>query len=58
MKYSVAIFALFSVAMGQFVKVPRQNSVTVQTGAMTDASGNVVPFDSKNVYQAATNAGQ
>ncbi|KAI1322328.1 hypothetical protein F5Y16DRAFT_404572 [Xylariaceae sp. FL0255] len=61
MQYTVVIFALLSVAMGQMVKVPRasdiQNTVKVQAGAMTDAQGNVVPFDAANVYKAATAQG-
>ncbi|GAW27091.1 hypothetical protein SAMD00023353_7000130 [Rosellinia necatrix] len=58
MKYSVAIFALFTVAMGQFVKVPRQaGTVAVQGAAMSTKNGDVVPFDSNNVYKAATDAG-
>ncbi|KAI1111141.1 hypothetical protein F5Y14DRAFT_454296 [Nemania sp. NC0429] len=55
MKYTVAIFALFTVAMGQFIKVPRQEStVIVQGAAMSTKDGRVVPFDSKNVYKAAS----
>ncbi|KAI0487055.1 hypothetical protein F4859DRAFT_325335 [Xylaria cf. heliscus] len=55
MKYTVAIFALFTVAMGQFVKVPRQaGSVQVQGAAMSTKNGDVVPFDAANVYKAAS----
>ncbi|KAI0404744.1 hypothetical protein F4802DRAFT_597917 [Xylaria palmicola] len=58
MKYTVALFALFTVAMGQFVKVARQaGGVDVQGAAMTTKNGEVVPFDSANVYKAATDAG-
>ncbi|KAI1181731.1 hypothetical protein F5B17DRAFT_436419 [Nemania serpens] len=59
MKYTVAIFALFTVAMAQPVKVARQDStVIVQGAAMSTADGGVVPFDSKNVYKAASQGGQ
>ncbi|KAI0517037.1 hypothetical protein F5B22DRAFT_646391 [Xylaria bambusicola] len=63
MKSAVVIFALFTVAMGQFVKVPRANGkissrqdggVEVQGAAMTNANGDVIPFDSENVYKAAS----
>ncbi|KAI0104708.1 hypothetical protein GGR51DRAFT_560976 [Nemania sp. FL0031] len=58
MKYTVAIFALFTVAMGQFVKVPRQGStVQVQGAAMSTKNGDVVPFDTAGVYKASTDAG-
>ncbi|KAI3317276.1 hypothetical protein HD806DRAFT_372805 [Xylariaceae sp. AK1471] len=58
MKYTVAIFALFTVAMGQFIKVPRQAaSVEVQTAAMSTKDGGVVAFDTANVNKAATDAG-
>ncbi|KAI8951245.1 hypothetical protein F4801DRAFT_298813 [Xylaria longipes] len=58
MKYTVAIFALFTVAMGQFIKVPRQaGGAEVQTAAMSTKNGDVVPFDSANVYKAASDAG-
>ncbi|KAI0530338.1 hypothetical protein GGR58DRAFT_508547 [Xylaria digitata] len=58
MKYTVAIFALFTVAMGQFVKVVRQDStVQVQGAAMSTKNGDVIPFDSANVYKAASDAG-
>ncbi|KAI1198944.1 hypothetical protein F5X97DRAFT_323001 [Nemania serpens] len=55
MKYTVAIFALFAVAMGQPVIVARQDStVQVQGAAMSTKDGKVIPFDSKNVYKAAS----
>ncbi|KAI1160617.1 hypothetical protein F5B18DRAFT_631980 [Nemania serpens] len=55
MKYTVAIFALFTVAMGQFIKVPRQAStVQIQDAAMSTKDGGVVPFDTKNVYKASS----
>ncbi|KAI1131445.1 hypothetical protein F5Y10DRAFT_233665 [Nemania abortiva] len=58
MKYTVAIFALFTVAMGQFVKVARQDStVQVQGAAMSAKNGDVVPFSTDGVYKAATDAG-
>ncbi|KAI0905970.1 hypothetical protein F4824DRAFT_504514 [Ustulina deusta] len=65
MKSSVVIFALFTVAMGQFVKVRRedssvvrrQDSVPVQGAAMSNANGDVVAFDSANVYKAASASG-
>ncbi|KAI8626205.1 hypothetical protein F5Y19DRAFT_478810 [Xylariaceae sp. FL1651] len=61
MKYTVAIFALFTVAMGQFVKVPRQaatgSGVKIQGAAMSTTDGQVVPFDTANVNMAATKAG-
>ncbi|KAI1757614.1 hypothetical protein F4782DRAFT_525428 [Xylaria castorea] len=57
MKYTVAIFALFTVAMGQFIKVPRQaGGVQVQGAAMSTKDGQVVPFDTANVYKAASDA--
>ncbi|KAI1173100.1 hypothetical protein F4777DRAFT_559254 [Nemania sp. FL0916] len=57
MKYTVAIFALFTVAMGQMIKVPRQaSSVQVQGAAMSTKDGGVVAFDAKNVYKAASQA--
>lgn len=59
MKYTIALFALFTVAMGQFVKVPRQaGTVPVQGAAMSTKDGGVVTFDSKNVYKAASDAAQ
>ncbi|KAI1504060.1 hypothetical protein F5X99DRAFT_68487 [Biscogniauxia marginata] len=63
MKYTVAIFALFAVAMGSPVKTPKTNKVrqaqgvSVQGSAMTTANGDVVPFDTAGVYKAATDAG-
>ncbi|KAI0439152.1 hypothetical protein F4803DRAFT_64110 [Xylaria telfairii] len=58
MKYAVAIFALFTVAMGQFVKVPRQaGAVPVQGAAMSTKNGDVIPFDAANVYKAASDSG-
>ncbi|KAL2752234.1 hypothetical protein ACRALDRAFT_1066279 [Sodiomyces alcalophilus JCM 7366] len=56
MKYSaIALFALFtgafaSVGSGYNRLAPRQNSnVPVGAPAMTDANGNVVPFDSSKL---------
>ncbi|KAJ3564482.1 hypothetical protein NPX13_g7828 [Xylaria arbuscula] len=67
MKSAVVIFALFTVAMGQFVKVPRQSSsnivrrqdggVAVQGASMSTADGSVVPYDAANVYKAASESG-
>ncbi|KAI1421480.1 hypothetical protein F5Y12DRAFT_718441 [Xylaria sp. FL1777] len=66
MKSSVVIFALFTVAMGQFVKVRRgdnevlrrqDSTVQVQGAAMSTANGDVVPYDAANVYKAASAAG-
>ncbi|KAI1815097.1 hypothetical protein GGS20DRAFT_584791 [Poronia punctata] len=48
MKHVITFFALLSVAMGQFVKVPRQDaSVEVQNGAMSTKDGGVVPFENQ-----------
>ncbi|ORY58766.1 uncharacterized protein BCR38DRAFT_489123 [Pseudomassariella vexata] len=52
MKYSIAIFALFTVAMAQMKKVTRQSAVDTSAPAMTNANGDVIPFDAANVYQA------
>ncbi|KAI1152471.1 hypothetical protein F4825DRAFT_450446 [Nemania diffusa] len=55
MKYTVALFALFTVAMGQFVKVVRQAStVQVQGAAMSTQNGDVIPFSTDGVYKAAS----
>ncbi|KAI1296954.1 hypothetical protein F5Y03DRAFT_398695 [Xylaria venustula] len=66
MKSSIVLFALFTAAMGQFVKVRRgdtevlrrqDSTVQVQGAAMTNANGEVIPFDAANVYKAASAAG-
>ncbi|KAI1371298.1 hypothetical protein F4677DRAFT_450563 [Hypoxylon crocopeplum] len=65
MKFSVAIFALFTtVAMAELKKVPRSEKVVarqadaqVQTAAMSNANGEVIPFDTAGVYKAATEKG-
>ncbi|KAI2616814.1 hypothetical protein GGR54DRAFT_641405 [Hypoxylon sp. NC1633] len=58
MKYSVAIFALFTVATAELTKVPRSEKVAVrqadalvQTAVMSNANGEVIPFDAANVYK-------
>ncbi|KAI0024003.1 hypothetical protein F4780DRAFT_776231 [Xylariomycetidae sp. FL0641] len=74
MQYTTVLFALFSAAaMGEMVKVPRSQMAVRQAGAgaagaggkpitqnaaMTDKNGNVLLFDSKNVYKDATAKGQ
>ncbi|KAI0475159.1 hypothetical protein GGR56DRAFT_500332 [Xylariaceae sp. FL0804] len=63
MQFTVVILALCTLAMGNLVRVPRGSlhvrggSVGTQTAAMTDKDGNVLDFDSKNVYMAASAAG-
>ncbi|KAI0394411.1 hypothetical protein F5Y17DRAFT_251606 [Xylariaceae sp. FL0594] len=58
MKYSIAIFALFSLAMGQFIKITRQSTgVEVQGAAMSTKDGDVVPFSPDGVNKAATDSG-
>ncbi|KAI8960339.1 hypothetical protein F5Y11DRAFT_269946 [Daldinia sp. FL1419] len=57
MKLSVFIFGLFTtVAMAELTKVPRSQKAVVrrqgekvQTAAMVDADGNVVPFNAASV---------
>ncbi|KAM7221891.1 hypothetical protein V8F06_002642 [Rhypophila decipiens] len=64
MKSSLAtVLALVALASAysqgfQVVKRQSQNLVTdVSKAAMSDRSGNVIPFDSKNVYQDAKERG-
>ncbi|KAM7207992.1 hypothetical protein V8F20_001786 [Naviculisporaceae sp. PSN 640] len=63
MKFTVAaLFAILASASAyegfHVVKRQSQSLVTdVSQAAMTDRSGNVVPFDSKNVYQDAKERG-
>ncbi|KAI0886458.1 uncharacterized protein GGS22DRAFT_113821 [Annulohypoxylon maeteangense] len=68
MKYSVAIFALFStLAMAELKKVPRSEksnivsrqagAAQVQTAAMASANGDIIPFDTAGVYKASTDSG-
>ncbi|GKT48490.1 uncharacterized protein ColSpa_08671 [Colletotrichum spaethianum] len=65
MKYSV--FTLLAVAAAFVAAAPAEaiekrqdavaNSVPVDGSAMTDANGNIVPFNSAGVYQANKEAG-
>ncbi|SPO01381.1 uncharacterized protein DNG_04057 [Cephalotrichum gorgonifer] len=68
MQFSVvAILSLAAVALGSPNRLRArqapanpaaiQGGPTVQEAAMTDRSGNIVPFDSKNVYLAGVDAG-
>lgn len=64
MKFAVAtLFALVAVAYAytveehmEFIKRQNnvQNTVDASIAAMTDAQGNVIPFDAANVYLAAS----
>ncbi|KAI5863612.1 hypothetical protein GGS23DRAFT_596122 [Durotheca rogersii] len=49
MKFSIAVFALFTVAMAELRKVPRQ--ANVQNAVMTDANGAVVAFNAAGVVK-------
>ncbi|KAM3520353.1 hypothetical protein MY4038_009451 [Beauveria bassiana] len=57
---AITLFALVAAAMANPL-VPRQaadeNSVTVETPAMTDGKGNIVPFNADSVSQPNLSAG-
>ncbi|KAF6801048.1 hypothetical protein CSOJ01_12050 [Colletotrichum sojae] len=61
MKYSV--FTLFAVAAAFVAAAPTEQvrrqaaGVPVNEAAMTDANGNIVPFNTAGVYQANKEAG-
>ncbi|KAK1713324.1 hypothetical protein CaCOL14_002241 [Colletotrichum acutatum] len=63
MKYSV--FTLFAVAAAFVAAAPTEmvekrqaaSTVPVEEAAMTDANGNIVPFNTAGVYQANKEAG-
>ncbi|CAI0651663.1 hypothetical protein COL26b_003980 [Colletotrichum chrysophilum] len=62
MKYSAILFAFAAAVVAAAPAEPieaRQeaNSVPVNEAAMTDANGNIVPFNSAGVYQANKAAG-
>jgi len=64
MKCTLCLAAIISVALAMAVQeqghVKRsdvQNAVPASQAAMTDASGNVIPFDAKNVYLAGVAGG-
>ncbi|RYP08689.1 hypothetical protein DL765_008712 [Monosporascus sp. GIB2] len=67
--YAIVSFALFALASAELRKVPRanrdvaapkharQNAPDVSVPAMTDAEGNVVPFDTAGVNLPMKNGG-
>ncbi|RYP69882.1 hypothetical protein DL771_005825 [Monosporascus sp. 5C6A] len=68
--YAIVSFALFALASAELRKVPRANrdaaapkharqaAVDVAAAAMTDADGNVVPFDTAGVNLPMQKGGQ
>ncbi|KAH7412585.1 hypothetical protein BKA64DRAFT_332539 [Cadophora sp. MPI-SDFR-AT-0126] len=56
----VALLSLVAVAFAGPIAMPQRldaRQVNTEAAAMSDASGNVVAFDSASVYKAATDAG-
>ncbi|KAL7619902.1 hypothetical protein AAE478_010449 [Parahypoxylon ruwenzoriense] len=59
MKFSIVIVSLFTaIASAELQKVRRQaGGASVQSAAMTNANGDVVPFNTAGVYKASVDAG-
>jgi len=55
---AVAIASPISLSQPLNARTPAPAPVDAEAAAMTDASGNVVDFDTSSVYLAATAAGQ